>query len=76
MWYLHHIDDIVAKIRMPKGDVLLMKGGQNPNRSQKQILSKDGKNANEWLLVKTTVDTYLFKHKVSNEVIELPKSSR
>ena len=57
-----------------------MKGGHNPSRQQKKILMANGKDWNEWLIVKTNVDSFVFKHKTTNEVIELsstlPKSKR
>ena len=50
-----------------------MRGGQNPTRIQKKILEAHGKTCTEWLLVKTNVDSFVFKHKTTGEVITLPK---
>ena len=51
-----------------------MRSGKNPNREQKMILTANGKEWTEWLLTKTYVDTYEFKHKTTNEVITLSKT--
>jgi hypothetical protein len=51
-----------------------LRSGHNPDRKQKKLLAENNKNWTEWLLVKTNVNTYVFKHKVTNEILELPKS--
>lgn len=52
-----------------------MSSGRNPNRAQKQLLVKNKKDWNEWLLIKTLVENkitmYQFRHKTTNEVIHI-----
>ena len=50
-----------------------MRKGKNPNREQKELLKKHKKNWEEWLLVKTELNEFQFKHKTSGEVITLMK---
>ena len=52
-----------------------MRGGHNPNREQKRLLSKNKKDWTEWLLVSTNVNKtetiFTFKHKTDNAVIQI-----
>lgn len=52
-----------------------MKGGHNPNREQKTLLTKNKKNWTEWLLVNTEMNktntVYTFKHKEDDSVIQI-----
>lgn len=60
-------------IRKKKEVPFIMSSGRNPNRAQKQLLVKNKKDWNEWLLIKTLVENkitmYQFRHKTTNEVI-------
>ena len=54
-----------------------MQGGRNPNRFQKKLLNKNGKDGREWLYIKITQDNKLiFKHKETGEVIELSATDK
>lgn len=53
-----------------------MKAGKNPNFEQKKLLGNNGKDWTEWLLVKTTADSYIFRHKSTNEVITIDKITK
>ena len=48
-----------------------MRKGHNPNREQKHLLTKNKKDWTEWLLIKTEKDKFIFKHKETNEVLQL-----
>lgn len=52
-----------------------MRGGHNPNREQKKLLSENKKDWTEWLLVSTNVNKtetiFTFKHKTDNTVIQI-----
>lgn len=56
-----------------------MSSGRNPNWAQKQLLTKCGKNYNEWLLTKTLSEknrtVFQFRHKTSSEIIHIDNNA-
>lgn len=53
-----------------------MRKGHNPNREQKEFLKKNKKKWEEWLLIKTDKDSFHFKHKVTDEIIQISKTGK
>lgn len=50
-----------------------MQNEKNPNREQKKVLTENNKDWKEWLLVKTYIDSYMFRNKITNETVTLSK---
>lgn len=55
-----------------------MRNGRKPNYKQKRLLTKNNKDWNDWLFIQTVVhkddvesNKLRFRHKTTNEVIEL-----
>ena len=52
-----------------------MRNGKNPNYKQKRLLKSNKKDWTEWLFIgmihKDGIDAFRFRHKKTNEVIEL-----
>lgn len=53
-----------------------MRNGKNPTLEQKKILKENNKNPENWLLIKTYINSYKFRHKDTGTTIELPAKSK
>lgn len=50
-----------------------MRNGTNPTYQQKKVLSANKLNPDDYLLIKTNKDSYVFRKRNSKETIELEK---
>ena len=65
-----------SKTKDEKRCNFLMRKGCNPNREQKELLRKNRKNWEEWLYISQTPVKFKFRHKTTNEELELDRKIR